>query len=64
MKNELENYNVYVHTTEDIRGYFVISYISLHIHFIILEVKRKGDVSEDIGKGGTFRIIEDVCSKR
>ena len=43
MKNELENDKAYLHTTEGIRGYFFLSFISLYIYFRILEtLKAKG----------------------
>ncbi|MEM4090002.1 MAG: hypothetical protein QXQ46_04510 [Thermoplasmatales archaeon] len=41
VKNELENDKAYMHTAEGIRGYFFISFISLYMHFIILETLRE-----------------------
>jgi transposase len=45
MKNELENDKAYVHTTDGLRGYFFISFISLYMYFGILQVLKDHDVS-------------------
>ena len=41
MKNELENDKAYLHTTDGVRGYFFISFISLYLYFSILETLRE-----------------------
>ena len=46
MKNELENDKAYVHTTEGLRGYFFISFISLYMYFSILQALKDHDVSQ------------------
>jgi hypothetical protein len=48
MKNELENDKAYIHTTDGLRGYFFISFLSLYIYFSILEVLKEKKVSQKI----------------
>jgi len=48
MKNELENDKAYLHTTDGLRGYFFISFISLYIYFSILEVLKEKKVLQKI----------------
>ena len=48
MKNELENDKAYMHTTEGLRGYFFISFISLYMYFSILQVLKDHDLSQKI----------------
>ena len=48
MKNELENDKSYLHTTDGIRGYFFISFISLYIYFSILETLKEKKLSQKI----------------
>ena len=48
MKNELENDKAYLHTTDGLRGYFFISFLSLYIYFSILEVLEENKVSQKI----------------
>ena len=46
MKNELENDKAYVHTTEGLRGYFFISFISLYMYFSILQTLKNNGMSQ------------------
>ncbi|MCW6168379.1 MAG: hypothetical protein LVQ96_00930 [Thermoplasmatales archaeon] len=48
MKNELENDKSYLHTTDGIRGYFFISFVSLYIYFSILETLKEKKLSQKI----------------
>ena len=48
MKNELENDKAYLHTTDGIRGYFFISFISLYIYFRILGALKAEGMSPKI----------------
>jgi hypothetical protein len=48
MKNELENDKAYLHTTDGLRGYFFVSFISLYIYFSILEMLKEKDLSHEI----------------
>lgn len=48
MKNELENDKAYLHTTDGLRGYFFISFISLYMYFSILETLKAKDLSHKI----------------
>ncbi len=48
MKNELENDKSYLHTTDGIRGYFFISFVSLYIYFSILEALKEKKLSQKI----------------
>ena len=48
MKNELENDKAYLHTTDGLRGYFFISFISLYMYFSILQVLKDHDLSQKI----------------
>ena len=48
MKNDLENDKAYLHTTDGIRGYFFISFISLYIYFRILGVLKAEGMSPKI----------------
>ncbi len=48
MKNELENDKSYMHTTDGIRGYFFISFISLYMYFSILQVLKDHGMSQNI----------------
>jgi transposase len=46
MKNELENDKAYIHTTDGLRGYFFISFISLYMYFSIHQVLKDKDLSQ------------------
>ena len=46
MKNELENDKSYLHTSEGLRGYFFISFISLYMYFSILQVLKDHGMSQ------------------
>jgi transposase len=46
MKNELENDKAYVHTTDGLRGYFFISFISLYMYFSILQTLKNNGMSQ------------------
>lgn len=48
MKNELENDKSYLHTTDGLRGYFFISFISLYMYFSILETLKEKGLSHKI----------------
>ena len=48
MKNELENDKAFLHTTDGLRGYFFISFISLYMYFSILQVLKDHDLSQKI----------------
>ena len=48
MKNELENDKAYLHTTDGLRGYFFVSFISLYMYFSILEMLKEKDLSHKI----------------
>ena len=48
MKNELENDKAYLHTTDGLRGYFFISFISLYMYFSILEMLKEKGLSQKI----------------
>ena len=48
MKNELENDKAYLHTTDGIRGYFFLSFISLYIYFRILEMLKAKNMSPKV----------------
>ena len=48
MKNELENDKAYLHTTDGLRGYFFVSFISLYMYFSILEMLKEKDLSHEI----------------
>ncbi len=48
MKNELENDKAYIHTTDGLRGYFFISFISLYIYFSILNTLKEKKLSDKI----------------
>ncbi len=48
MKNELENDKAYLHTTDGIRGYFFLSFISLYIYFRILETLKAKNMSPKV----------------
>ena len=55
MKNELENDKAYVHTTEGLRGYFFISFISLYMYFSILQALKDHGMSQKMsGKEALF----------
>ena len=45
MNNELENDKSYLHTSEGLRGYFFISFISLYMYFSILQVLKVHSIS-------------------
>ena len=46
MKNELQNDKSYLHTTEGLRGYFFISFISLYKYLSILQVLKDEGLSQ------------------
>ena len=46
MKNELENDKAYVHTTDGLRGYFFISFVSLYMYFSILQMLKDNGMSQ------------------
>ncbi len=48
MKNELENDRGYLHSTDGIRGYFILSFVSLYIHFRILGALKAKGMSPEI----------------
>ena len=48
MKNELENDKGYLHTTDGMRRYFFITFISLYMYFSILEMLKEKDLSHKI----------------
>ncbi|MCL4358796.1 MAG: transposase [Candidatus Thermoplasmatota archaeon] len=48
MKNELENDKAYPHTTDGVREYFFISFISLYLYFSILETLREKQLSPKV----------------
>ncbi len=57
MKNELENDKSYLHTTDGIRGYFFISFISLYPYFSILEMPKEKGISYNVSlKGALFEL--------
>ena len=45
MKNELENDKSYLHTTDGLRGYFFVSFISLYMYFSIFVLIRAADLT-------------------
>ena len=46
MKNELQNDKSYLHTTEGLRGYFFICFISLYKYLSILQVLKDEGLSQ------------------
>ena len=56
MKNQLENDKSYMYTTDSIRGYFVISFVSLYIYFSILKTLKQKKLSQKI-------CLKDALSK-
>lgn len=48
LKNELENDKTYLRDDDDVRGYFFISFLSLYLHYKILNLLRKKKLTDKI----------------
>ena len=61
MKNELENDKAFLHTTDGLRGYFFISFISLYMYFSILQVLKDHDLSQKISVKEALFELSKIC---
>ncbi len=57
MKNEMENDKTYLMDNDAIRGYFFVSFISLYIHYRLLEILRINDL---IGKYSVNELLFEL----
>ena len=57
MKNGMENDKTYLRDNDAIRGYFFVSFISLYIHYRLLEILRINDL---IGKHSVNELLFEL----
>ncbi|MEK6816499.1 MAG: transposase, partial [Nanoarchaeota archaeon] len=60
LKNELENDKTYLRDDDAVRGYFFVSFLSLYLHYKVLNLLRKNKINDKVSVNETLMELSKI----